>query len=223
MLQPCNLVGYHCLSAHKESDDCGEFLMGCIGINFNLKSLQLHVIRSWNHLVYSSKATCSGLQWWWRYLDLKYGYFSAGLEFVENRTNFCHIIDLQYSIRHVKETKIKTIPPAIFEPPTSTRNCTMTENVPPQWDTGKHLSDVDIGKILGLAKASMPQQTIANLMKCGKTAVQNVLGTYVFETFQGRNSRHDRPWKTTQREDRYIERALKQNSFQFSSPCRHYQ
>src|SRR5579859_2907172 len=89
----------------------------------------------------------------------------------------------------------------------------MTENVPPQRDSGKHLSDVDVGKILGLAKASMPQRAIANLMKCGKTAVQNILGTYLFETFQGRNLRHNHPRKTTQHEDRYIERALMQNSF----------
>ena len=77
--------------------------------------------------------------------------------------------------------------------------------------TGKLLSDVDIGKILGLAKALMPQREIADLMKCSKSAVQHTLATYLFETFQGRNPRRKYERKTTQRENRYIERALKQN------------
>jgi hypothetical protein len=80
-------------------------------------------------------------------------------------------------------------------------------------DSGKHLSDVDIGKILGLAKALLPQRQIATLMKCSKTAIQNILATYLFETFQGRNPRRDYKRKTTEREDRYIERAVKQNPF----------
>src|SRR5271169_6606535 len=97
-----------------------------------------------------------------------------------------------------------------FESLTSTRDCTMTENVPPKPDTGKHLSDADIRKILGLAKASMSQRTIANLMKCSKTAVQNVLANYLFETFQGQDSRyHDCPRKTTQCQHKHIEHALK--------------
>jgi Transposase/DDE superfamily endonuclease len=83
----------------------------------------------------------------------------------------------------------------------------------PERDKGKHLTDVDIGKILGLAKALMPQRTIATLMKCSQKAVQHTLATYLFETFQGRNPRREYKRKTTKREDRYIERVLKQNPF----------
>lgn len=54
-------------------------------------------------------------------------------------------------------------------------------------DSGKHLSDVDIGKIRGRARALLPQRQIATLMKYSKTAIQNILANYVFKTFQGRN------------------------------------
>ena len=81
----------------------------------------------------------------------------------------------------------------------------------------KHLTDVDIGKILGLAKALMPQRQIASLIKCSQKAVQHTLATYLFETFQGRNPRREYKRKTSEREDRYIERALKQHS---STPLR---
>jgi hypothetical protein len=85
------------------------------------------------------------------------------------------------------------------------------ENIPPTRKSGKHLSDVDIGKILGLAKPAMPQRKIAALIKCSKNAVQNILATYHFETFQGRNPRREYQRKTSGREDRYILRALTQN------------
>src|SRR5579859_2433275 len=75
----------------------------------------------------------------------------------------------------------------------------------------EHLSDVDIAKILVLDKASTSQREITSLVKCSRTGVQRVLTTYEFETFQGRNPRRDYQHKTTQCEDRYIERALKQN------------
>jgi len=76
----------------------------------------------------------------------------------------------------------------------------------------KHLTDIDIAKILALAKAVMPQRQIAALIKCSQKAVQHTLATYLFETFQGRNPRREYKRKTTEREDRYIERALKQYS-----------
>jgi hypothetical protein len=75
----------------------------------------------------------------------------------------------------------------------------------------EHLSDVDIAKILALDKASTSHRNIASLVKCSRTAVQNALAAYTFETFQGRNQRREYKRKTTEREDRYIERALKQN------------
>ena len=50
-------------------------------------------------------------------------------------------------------------------------------------------------------------------MKCGQKAVQHTLTTYIFEAFQGQNPRREYKRKTTEREDRYIERALKQNPF----------
>ena len=73
----------------------------------------------------------------------------------------------------------------------------------------KYLTDIDIAKILGLAKALLPQRKIAALMKCSQKAVQHTLATYLFETFRGRNPRREYKRKTTEREDRYIERALK--------------
>ena len=86
------------------------------------------------------------------------------------------------------------------------------ENVPPTREKGKHLSDIDIGKILGLAKAAMPQRKIASLMKTALHTIQNILATYLFETFRGRNPRRNYPRKTSEREDRYILRALQQNN-----------
>ena len=80
---------------------------------------------------------------------------------------------------------------------------------------GEHLSDIDIAKILAFDKADISQREIARLVKCSRSAVQKVLRTYLFETFQGRNQQYTYQRKTTKREDRYIERALKQN---FSKP-----
>src|SRR5438876_1477668 len=76
----------------------------------------------------------------------------------------------------------------------------------------KHLTNIDIGKILGLAKGLIPQRKIASLIKCSQKAVQHTLATYLFETFQGRNPRRNYQRKTSEREDRYIEHHLKQNS-----------
>jgi hypothetical protein len=76
---------------------------------------------------------------------------------------------------------------------------------------GEHLSDIHIAMILALDKVSIPQRKIASLIKCSRDAIQRALATYTFETFQGRNSRRKYIRKTTVREDRYIERALKQN------------
>ena len=79
--------------------------------------------------------------------------------------------------------------------------------------SGKHLTDIDIAKILGLAKGLFSQRKIATLMKCSQKAVQHTLATYLFETFQGKNARREYQRKTTERQDRYIERSLKQNCF----------
>ena len=77
--------------------------------------------------------------------------------------------------------------------------------------SGKHLTDIEIAKILGCNKGGATQREIAGYIRCSQKAVQHTLATYLFETFQGRNARRDYKRKTTQREDRYIERALKQN------------
>ena len=84
-------------------------------------------------------------------------------------------------------------------------------DTPVERDQGKYLSDIDIGKILGLAKALCPQRQIANLMKCSWKAVQNVVATYLFETFQGRGPRRVYEQKTSKRQDNIILRTLKQN------------
>jgi hypothetical protein len=77
--------------------------------------------------------------------------------------------------------------------------------------TGQHLTDIDIAKILGLAKGLFPQRKIATLMKCSQKAVQHTLVTYVFETFQGKNLWHKYQRKTTKLEDRHIVCTLKEN------------
>jgi len=86
----------------------------------------------------------------------------------------------------------------------------MTDS-PAERKSGEHLSDIDIAKILALDKVLIPQRKIASLVKCSRKAIQHALTTYVFETFRGCNPRREYKRKTTQREDRYIERALKQN------------
>jgi len=52
----------------------------------------------------------------------------------------------------------------------------------------KHLTDVDIGKILGLAKGNVSQRKITSFMKYSQKIIQNTLVTYLFETFQRINS-----------------------------------
>jgi len=76
----------------------------------------------------------------------------------------------------------------------------------------QHLLDVNIGKVLGLAKAELPQQEIMNLINCSKKAVQHMVETYDFNTFQGHNPHREYKHKTTKCEDRYIACALKQNN-----------
>ena len=49
-------------------------------------------------------------------------------------------------------------------------------------------------------------------MKCTRKTVQHVLATFLFETFQGRNSQPERPRKMTECEDRYILHIIKQNN-----------
>jgi hypothetical protein len=51
----------------------------------------------------------------------------------------------------------------------------------------KHLSDIDIGKILKLVKALLPQRKITSHMKCSQKTDQHTLATYLFEIFQGCN------------------------------------
>ena len=78
-------------------------------------------------------------------------------------------------------------------------------------EQGKHLSDIDIGKILGLAKALCPQRKIATLMKCGRKAIQHIVTIYLFEIFQERGPRRVYEWKTIKRQDNIILHTIKQN------------
>ena len=75
------------------------------------------------------------------------------------------------------------------------------ENAPALRHPGQHLSDVDIGKVLGLVKAELPQREIMDLMNCSKKAVQHMIETYDFDTFQCHNPRHEYEHKTTKCED----------------------
>ena len=67
---------------------------------------------------------------------------------------------------------------------------------PAVWYHGKHLSNVDIAKILALDKVLTSQQKIASLIKCSRTGIQYVLITYDFELFQRYNSWHEYQCKT---------------------------
>jgi transcriptional antiterminator len=75
---------------------------------------------------------------------------------------------------------------------------------------GQHLSDIQIAFVLAFDKVKVTQRNIASLVKCSRKAVRNALANYTFETFQGRHERREYQRKTTEHEDRYIERALKQ-------------
>src|SRR5579859_6858743 len=48
-------------------------------------------------------------------------------------------------------------------------------------------------------------------MKCSRKTIQHMLATYLFEMFQGINSRREYKLKTKEREDKDIIRVLKQN------------
>ena len=117
---------------------------------------------------------------------------------------------LVYSTRHVNPTTNRNLRFPYFQP-RSSRACSTTvmtlHNIRRPME---HLSDIDIAKILALAKASTSERKIASLIKCSKTSVHDTLNTYDFETFQGHNPRREYQRKTTKCEDWYIERALKQ-------------
>jgi len=87
---------------------------------------------------------------------------------------------------------------------------TMSENEVPH-KKGQYLNDINIAKILELAKAGKSQQEIASLMHCTKNLIQNALANYDFDMFQGHGLRCELQRKTTKRENQYIERVLKQN------------
>ena len=71
---------------------------------------------------------------------------------------------------------------------------------PAEWDKTKHLSDVDIGKILGLAKALCPQRKISSLMKCSRNTLKHILATSLLKP--AKDVDHGKPmyeWKTSKR------------------------
>jgi len=113
-----------------------------------------------------------------------------------------YILQIQYASREIDQNQnnpLRNFGPPTFNPRLpSILDCSTMENIPPTREKGKHLSDVDIGKILRLAKAAWPQRKIAALTKCTQNAIQNILATYVFETFQGCNPRQEYPRKTSQ-------------------------
>ena len=76
---------------------------------------------------------------------------------------------------------------------------------------GEYLYDVKIAQSLVLDKVAVPQCKIVALLKCSCNTVHNALATFLFETSAGRNITWKHEWKTTECEDRYIERTLKQN------------
>jgi len=92
----------------------------------------------------------------------------------------------------------------------------MTENLAPR-AKGQHLNNIEIAKVLGLDKAGKSLREIARLMHCTPKPVRNALANYDFDTFQGRDTRREYKQQTTKRENRYIERVLKQN---FDVPLR---
>ena len=77
----------------------------------------------------------------------------------------------------------------------------------------ERLTNIDIAKILRLAKVELSHHEIALLMHCSQKAVQHTLTSYTFETFQGQHPWREYPRKTTKSEDKHIECTLKQHSF----------
>ena len=75
-----------------------------------------------------------------------------------------------------------------------------------------HFTDIEIGKILELAKANIFGQKIESLVRCSEKTIQQALTTFLFETFSGCHQCHEYQRKTTEREDRYIIHAIKQNN-----------
>ena len=66
----------------------------------------------------------------------------------------------------------------------------MAENEAPHMK-GKHLTDIEIAKVLGLDKAGKSLREIACLMHCTPKPVRTALANYDFDTFQGRDTRHE--------------------------------
>jgi hypothetical protein len=71
--------------------------------------------------------------------------------------------------------------------------------------SGQHLNDIEIAKVLGLAKGGKSQREIARLMHCSQKPIHNALANYDFDTFQGHDQRREYKRKTTVHEDQYIE------------------
>jgi len=53
---------------------------------------------------------------------------------------------------------------------------------------------------------------IASLMRCSAKAVNHMLVTFLFETFNGRHQRREYQRKITEHKDQYIVHAIKQNN-----------
>ena len=56
---------------------------------------------------------------------------------------------------------------------------------------GMHLTNIEIAKILRLAKMKISQQKITSLMKCNAKAINHMLMTFLFETFNGHHQYHE--------------------------------
>jgi hypothetical protein len=118
-------------------------------------------------------------------------------------------VGVQYAPREADHFVIREIPRV----DTTTLKATSSTPMPiqsTQRKPGKQLTDIEIAKVLGCSKAGAPQRTIAEWLKITKTSVQRILTSYSFDTFQGRNPRREYQRAIIEREDRYIERTLKQ-------------
>ena len=75
----------------------------------------------------------------------------------------------------------------------------------------KHLIDVDIVKILDLAKGNISQRKIASFMKYSQKTIQYTLAIYLFETFSRNQFMARIQMKNNKQEDNDIMHALKKN------------
>src|SRR5271170_1116614 len=82
----------------------------------------------------------------------------------------------------------------------------------PRKKKGSTFLILTLKKYSNLPKQPCHSEKIAALMKVTLHTIQNILATYLFETFQRCNPQRNYPQNTSKHEGRYILHALQQNN-----------